>query len=325
MAVIELDRLSKRFGPVTALDGVTLQIEKAKVGLLGPNGAGKSTLLKCLLGLIQPSGGTSRVLGMDIASHPLEVRQRVGYLPEVDCHIPGQTAVEYVAYSGELSGMPPKDAIKRAHEILDYIGLGEERYRVVDTYSTGMRQKVKLAQAIVHDPDLLFLDEPTNGLDPEGRETMLALVKELGEVHGIGLLYSSHLLGEVEAVCDEVVILQAGKVIAQDELTRLMKDRGEGAEVRMKGEEDDFLHRVSGSGLSVDEKSPGCFIVSGTAAEGKPLWRVVFEEARASRVQLRSFRPIRSTLEDAFLDALEGEPAEGEERKRDGTGIGDRG
>ena len=320
MAVIELDRLSKRFGPVTALDDVTLQIDKAKVGLLGPNGAGKSTLVKCLLGLVQASAGTARVLGMDIASNPLEVRQRVGYLPEVDCHVPGLTAAEFVAYAGELSGLQPKDAIKRAHEVLDYVGLGEERYRVVDTYSMGMRQRVKLAQAIVHDPDLLFLDEPTNGLDPEGRETMLALVKELGEIHGIGLLYSSHLLGDVEAVCDKVVILQAGKVVAQDELASLKQDRGEGAEVRVKGKVGDFLLRVSGSGLSVDEKSPGCFRVSGTASEGKPLWRVVFEEARASRVQLRSFRPIRSTLEDVFLDALEGEPEkpEGQEPNKQG-------
>ncbi|MHC4781419.1 MAG: ABC transporter ATP-binding protein [Planctomycetota bacterium] len=311
MADIELDSISKRFGHVTALDAISLDIERDRVGLLGPNGAGKSTMVKCLLGLVLPTSGHATVLGKDIRSSGLEIRQRVGYLPEVDCHIPGQTACEFVAYSGELCGLPSRDAIKRAHEVLDYVGIGEERYRVVDTYSTGMRQKVKLAQAIVHDPDLLFLDEPTNGLDPEGRETMLELVRDLGETHGIGLLYSSHLLGDVEAVCKKVIILREGRIVAQDAISALKEGRGERFEVRVKGDSAAFAARIAEQGLSVEEPSHGCFRIGASTVQSKSVNRTVFEAAKETRLQLRSFRPIVSTLEDVFMETL------GEERAGD--------
>jgi len=309
--VVETSRLTKDFGPVRALDAVSLEIETGRVGLLGPNGAGKSTLIKCLLGLVKPTAGAGAVLGLDVASNPLAVRQRVGYLPEVDCHIPGLSAAEFVAYAGELAGMPSKDARKRAHEVLDYVGLAEERYRLVDTYSTGMKQKVKLAQAVVHDPELLFLDEPTNGLDPAGRANMLDLVRDLGKSHGISILYSSHLLGDVEAVCEEVLILRQGKVLSRGNIEALKEGRREGFEVRLKGNEEGFLQRLQEAGLSVKETAPGRVRVLPSDTGEEAPWKPVFEAARETGIQLRSFRPVQSTLEEVFIEALEGEGARG--------------
>jgi ABC-2 type transport system ATP-binding protein len=304
MYAIELDRLSKRFGSVKALDAVSLKIGKGRVGLLGPNGAGKTTLVKCVLGLLQPSEGRGAVLGRGIDADPLGIRTRVGYLPEKDCHIPGMTAAEFVAFVAELSGLPPRDAKKRAHEVLDYVGIDEERYRLVDTFSTGMKQKVKFAQAIAHDPELLLLDEPTNGLDPEGRDRMLALVRDIGEAHGIGIVYSSHLLGDVEAVCKDVVILSQGKVLAQGRIEDLKKGETEAYEVQVKGDLDKFLGLLSEKGLEAEEKTPGCYRLRCPDAD-KAIGELVFTAARDSGVQLRSFRPIRSTLEEVFMDALE--------------------
>ncbi|HTO04199.1 MAG TPA: ABC transporter ATP-binding protein, partial [Opitutus sp.] len=168
--VIEVEKLSKTFGNQRALNNVSLQVPPGAIGLLGPNGAGKTTLIKCLLNLETPTSGTAKVLGVDIRVSNRSSREKVGYSPERDCHIPGMAGCEYVTYCGQLSGMSFRQARQRAHEILDLVGMGQERYRSVDTYSTGMRQRAKLAQALVHDPKIVFLDEPTNGLDPEGRE-----------------------------------------------------------------------------------------------------------------------------------------------------------
>src|SRR4029079_8109905 len=182
------------------------------VGLLGPNGAGKSTLLKSLLGFVTPVEGTLRVLGLGVATRPLEIRSRIGYMPESDGHVPGMNAVTFVAYCGELAGLPKADAMQRAHEVLFYTGLGEARYRNVETYSTGMKQRIKLAQALVHDPDLLFLDEPTNGMDPKGRDEMLDLIRDLARNKGVNVIVSSHLLPDVEYTCGHVVVLDKGRV-----------------------------------------------------------------------------------------------------------------
>src|SRR4051812_39764240 len=177
--IVSLDRVTVAYGANAALREVTATFGAGAVGLLGPNGAGKSTMIKSLLGFIPPSTGQMRVLGLDVAVAPVEIRARIGYMPENDAHIPGLTAVQFVSYCGELAGLPRVDATQRAHEVLYYVGLGEARYRNVETYSTGMKQRIKLAQAIVHDPDLLFLDEPTNGMDPKGRDEMLELVRDL--------------------------------------------------------------------------------------------------------------------------------------------------
>ena len=199
------------YGRNRALRDVTSSFAAGAVGLLGPNGAGKSTMIKALLGFIVPERGRLRVLGLDVAESPLEIRARVGYMPESDAHIPGMNAVSFVAYCGELAGLPRVDAMQRAHEVLFYVGLGEARYRNVETYSTGMKQRIKLAQALVHDPDLLFLDEPTNGMDPKGRDEMLELVRDLAHNKGVNLILSSHLLPDVEYTCDHVVVMDKGR------------------------------------------------------------------------------------------------------------------
>ncbi len=222
-SVAILERVGVRYGTQWALSDVSAVFPAGAVGLLGPNGAGKSTMLKALLGLIKPDSGRIRVLDLDVAAAPLDIRARVGYMPENDAQIPGMTAVSFVAYCGELSGLPAADAMQRAHEVLYYVGLGEARYRNVETYSTGMKQRIKLAQALVHDPDLLLLDEPTNGMDPKGREEMLALVRDIAHNRHISLILSSHVMPDVESVCDAVVVMNRGQVVMQGPIASLKK------------------------------------------------------------------------------------------------------
>src|SRR5436190_17612991 len=210
--VVTLEGVTVMYATHAALSEVTAAFPAGAVGLLGPNGAGKSTLIKTLLGFVVPDRGRMQVLGFDVAHAPLDIRARVGYVPESDAHIPGMNAVSFVAYCGELAGLPPADAVQRAHEVLFYVGLGEARYRNVETYSTGMKQRIKLAQALVHDPELLFLDEPTNGLDPRSRDEMLELISEMPERRGCKIVLSTHLLPDVERVCDEAVIMHRGTV-----------------------------------------------------------------------------------------------------------------
>jgi len=229
--IFETRSLTKRFGNVVALNEVDLRVTPGRIGLLGPNGAGKTTLIKCLLQLETMTGGTARLLGRPIDSEGREARTRVGYAPETDCHIPGMAGCEYVTYCAELSGLPFADARQRAHEMLDFVGMGQERYRMIDTYSTGMRQRIKLAQAIVHDPEVIFLDEPTNGLDPKGQEQMLQLIHLLGTRHGMSVVFSSHLLHEVERVCDQIIIIGKGRVLVHDSLETLRRGRRGSAEV----------------------------------------------------------------------------------------------
>jgi ABC-2 type transport system ATP-binding protein len=303
VTAIRLENLSKSFRGLRALDGITAELPQGAVGLLGPNGAGKSTLVKCLLGLVKPSGGSGSVLGIDIASRPLELRQRIGYLPEVDCHIPGMSAVEFVAYTGELVGMPPRAAMGRAHVVLDYVGLADERYRLVHTYSAGMRQRVKLAQALVHDPELLFLDEPTNGLDPKGRELMLELVTDLSQNCGISLLYSSHLLADVEQVCDTVMILRAGRLVTIGSVAELTGGAKDGYDLRVRGAEEAFLAELRAEEIEHTLISPGRYTLFSRDNDSLP--RRVLRAANTSGTQVRALRPRRTTLEDVFVTALE--------------------
>src|SRR5260370_15530140 len=210
--VVSLEIVTVAYGANTAWREVTAGFGVGAVGLLGPNGAGKSTMIKALLGFIVPAAGRMRVLGLDVAVSPLEIGARVGYMPENDAHIPGMNAVSFVAYCGELSGLPRADAMQRAHEVLFYVGLGEARYRNVDTYSTGMKQRIKLAQALVHDPDLRFLYEPTNGMDPSGRDEMLALIRDLARNKGVNVIVSSHVLPGVEVTRSHVIVMDKGRI-----------------------------------------------------------------------------------------------------------------
>lgn len=222
MSLIATEALTKRYGSrVTALDDLTLDVEPGIVGLVGANGAGKSTLLKILLGLLPPTSGTARVLELDPIRQPEQVRARVGYMPEHDCLPPDLIAAELVTHLARISGLPKTAARERASEALRHVGLYEERYRQVGGYSTGMRQRVKLAQALVHDPDLLLLDEPTNGLDPAGRDAMLELIHRIGTEFGISIVVCSHLLGEVERICDSLVAIDAGRLLRADRVSSM--------------------------------------------------------------------------------------------------------
>jgi ABC-2 type transport system ATP-binding protein len=305
-AVVSLEGVTVMYGNHAALRDVTTAFGTGAVGLLGPNGAGKSTLIKSLLGFVTPDRGRMRVLGFDVAVSPLEIRARVGYMPESDAHIPGMNAVSFVAYCGELAGLPRVDAMQRAHEVLFYVGLGEARYRNVETYSTGMKQRIKLAQALVHDPDLLFLDEPTNGMDPKGREEMLELVRDLGRNKGVNLILSSHLLPDVEYTCDDVVVIDRGSVAAAGAIAALKQPRGRVFELRVKaaGDLDAFLDRVRAAGLechATDEDVMRVFVPGDGGA------RELFALAAAEHVQVRHLRPSVPTLEDVFAHAV-GEP-----------------
>src|SRR5215203_1928800 len=247
--VVRLANVSVRYGRNFALRDVAATFERGAVGLLGPNGAGKSTMIKSLLGFVKPDQGQMTVLDLDVATSPLEIRSRIGYMPENDAHIPGMNAVSFVAYCAQLSGLGAVDAMQRAHEVLYYVGLGEARYRNVETYSTGMKQRIKLAQAIVHDPDLLFLDEPTNGMDPKGRDEMLELIRDLAHNKNVNLILSSHLLPDVEYTCDHVVVVDKGTVATAGPIEALKGTRGRVYELRVKGDQARFITVLRGEGL----------------------------------------------------------------------------
>jgi ABC-2 type transport system ATP-binding protein len=302
--IVTLEGVTVTYGKSAALRDVTASFAAGAVGLLGPNGAGKSTMLKALLGFIVPERGRLRVLGLDVADAPLEIRARVGYMPESDSHIPGMNAVSFVGYCGELAGLPRADAVQRAHEVLFYVGLGEARYRNVETYSTGMKQRIKLAQALVHDPDLLFLDEPTNGMDPKGRDEMLELIRDLAHHKGVNLILSSHLLPDVEYTCDHVVVMDKGAVATAGPIAALKQPRGRVYELRVKtpdGELDAFVKRLQAAGLdchATDEDVMRVFVPGDGGAKD------LFSLAAAARVQVRHLCPSVPTLEDVFARAV---------------------
>jgi ABC-2 type transport system ATP-binding protein len=308
-AVVQLENVTVIYGKNPALKGVSGRFARGAVGLLGPNGAGKSTMLKALLGFIKPTQGRMTVLGLDVAERPLEIRARIGYMPESDAQIPGMNAVSFVGYCGQLAGLPAVDAMQRAHEVLYYVGLGEARYRNVETYSTGMKQRIKLAQALVHDPDLLFLDEPTNGMDPKGRDEMLDLIRDLAHNKNVNLILSSHLLPDVEYTCDHVVVLDKGQVAAQGPIDELKGPAGRVFELRVKtpsGNLPDFLDVLRASGMdchATDEDVMRVFVPAGVSRNGKDQ-QIIFDLAAKHRVQVRHLRPSVPTLEDVFAKAV---------------------
>ena len=299
--VVTLDAVSIAYGKNWALKDVTAAFRVGAVGLLGPNGAGKSTMIKALLGFLKPSTGQMRVLGLDVATAPQEIRARIGYMPETDGHIPGMNAVSFVAYCGELAGLRTVDAMQRAHEVLYYVGLGEARYRNVETYSTGMKQRIKLAQALVHDPDLLFLDEPTNGMDPRGRDEMLALIRDLAHRKGVNLVLSSHLLPDVEYTCDHVVVMDKGRVVTSGPIEELKGPGGRVFELRVKDGQERLVAACEARGFEcheTDEDVMRVFVPEGQGA------RELFALAAGQGIQVRHLRPSVPTLEDVFARAV---------------------
>lgn len=306
VAVAQIQDLTVRYGRFTALDHFSVELPEGCVGLLGPNGAGKTTFLKTLLGFISPAGGGGTVLGNDISGNGLNIRQVVGYMPEQDCHIPGMTAVQFVAYAAELVGMPRNHAISRAHESLEYVGLGEARYRTIETYSTGMKQRVKLAQALVHDPKLLLLDEPTNGLDPAGREEMLLLIKDIAQRHSRNSLVCSHLLPDIERTCEHVIVLVNGKLQMAGNITEIKAQHKNELRISLREPSGAFLQAISGRGISVLEAKSNEYLLS-YSGDTRQAMNDIFQSAKETQNQVRSLSQAERSLEDVFMEVIRGD------------------
>ncbi len=306
MNVIEVGGLTVRYGKRPALDHISMSLPSRSIGLLGPNGAGKSTLMKTLLGYLRPAAGHVRVLGMDMPKRALEIRQHLGYMPERDLMSPKVSAVSFLVYCGRLHGMTRPDAMERAHAVLNYVGVGEARYRKMETYSKGMCQRVKFAQAIIHDPKLLLLDEPTNGLDPAGRVEMLDLISELARKRDIAVVLSTHLLPDVQRVCDHLVIVNNGKVVREGPIASLTEKREGWLEVRVHDHATQVAEALTSAGCTVQPAFDGTLKVSApahvTAAE-------IFRLALGQGTHVRHLKPVRHTLEDTFLEAIGRKPA----------------
>ncbi len=299
--LFQLANVSKTYGNVRALDDLSLTVPEGAIGLLGPNGSGKTTMIRTLLGLITIDRGEGQILGLDIRRQRLEIRREIGFAPEDECLFPHVQGVEFVAYAGELVGMSSGDALQRSHEVLDYVGLGEARYRKVESYSTGMKQRLKLASAIVHDPKLLILDEPTNGMDPAGREEVLELAGDLAQNKGMNLVFSSHILPDVEAVCDYVVVLGRGKLLAQGSMQELKQLHDQMFDVRLKTNAPGFAERLAAEGCTAEPNGDMLRVRIPVGRSPQILWQAAADE----QDQIRHLRPQRSTLEEVFLNAVE--------------------
>jgi ABC-2 type transport system ATP-binding protein len=301
-STIELDGLEVQLGGRTILHPLTGALKGRAIGLLGPNGAGKSTLINTLLGFHKPSAGTARVLGLDIRSSGRRLRSLVGYMPENEAFIAKMSGVRFVRYMAEISGLPPDQAMERAHEAFVYVGLGEARYRPVGTYSLGMKQLAKLAQAIAHGPKLLILDEPTNGMDPPARKRLIELIREIREASDICLLLSSHLLRDVEETCDEVLILRNGKIAAICNLEEERRANRKFLEMETIGADGTFTSALEDLGCECAVFGSGRVkVVMPDSVE----IRQVYEVAASQGVQIRRMNHRRDSLEDIFLNAME--------------------
>jgi ABC-2 type transport system ATP-binding protein len=304
MGIIDLDGLEVRLGTRTVLNGLTGELRGNAIGLLGPNGAGKSTLINTLLGFHPPSKGTARVLGLDAHRDRAQIRGAIGYMPENDSFIGNMTGVRFVRYMAELAGLPPSEALERAHEALFYVGLGEVRYRKVSTYSLGMKQLIKLAQALAHGPKLIILDEPTNGMDPIARQRMIQLVKEIRKEGSVRLLISSHLLRDIEETCDEVLILKNGRIAALCNIEEERRSNRSFMELETVGATEQFSVSIRGLGCEC-----ACFpggrikLVIPDNIEVRDLYVIASEQG----VQIRRMNQRRDSLEDIFLRAMDNE------------------
>jgi len=298
---VEVKDLHFNYGKVKALDGVNLKLPGGAIGLLGPNGAGKSTLIKILLGFLTPDKGEGLVLGYDIKKQQSSIRRYVGYMPESDCLIPGMDAVSFTSYLGELSGMPRQEAMKRAHEVLFYVGLEESRYRNLETYSSGMKQRLKLAQAIVHDPKIIFLDEPTSGLDPRGRIEILDLIMDISSKKDIQVLISSHILSDIESVCSYVVILTKGELASQGKISDLKQINYSLYEIKAFENVERFIDGLRNIGCKVEQTTDKLIKVY-LPPEKNP--QDIISIAVEEKTQIRHFVKSQTSLEDIFAEVV---------------------
>lgn len=300
--IIELKNVSVFYGDFAALDNVSLSIGTGAVGLLGPNGAGKSTLIKTLLGFNRAAKGVVTLFGLTMPRHAIDIRHRLGYLPERDISSPQVSAVSFLTYCGRIFGMSRVDALERAHEVLNYVSLGDSRYRNMESYSTGMLQRLKLAQAILHDPKLLLLDEPTNGLDPDGRLEILELVKDIAARPDMSVIVSSHLLPDVQHVCQRVIMIDKGRVVRMGDINALTEARPNCYEVQLRDNDDAFVAAAREQGFACRRWHPtNIWLVQAGEGAGPP---ALFEIALRANTQIRHFRPARLSLEEAFLQAV---------------------
>ncbi|MFW6083329.1 MAG: ABC transporter ATP-binding protein [Thermoplasmatota archaeon] len=303
--LIEAKDVRVKYGRIFGLEHFTADIPKGIIGLLGPNGAGKSTFIKSLLGLVERDHGSIKIKGFDPESNMTKIRDMIGYMPEHECLIDQMNSVELVSYMAQISGLRGNRAKQRTHETLDFVGLGEERYREISSYSTGMKQRVKLAQSIVHDPEILFLDEPTNGMDPEGREEMLSLIQKIGK-SGKTIIVCSHILNEVEKVSEYIFIINDGRKLLEGPIDSLIKGNEGRYRVKIRGEIEnlqDFTEKLEEKyDVSSKQYEGGQveFIVDGVKDND-----YIFQLAESNDVQLRSIRRHKLTLEDVFIDAFE--------------------
>ena len=302
MGVIDLNGLEVRLGNRSVLNGLTGELQGRAIGLLGPNGAGKSTLINTLLGFHTPFNGSARVLGLDVLRDRAQIRGAIGYMPENDSFIGNMTGVRFVRYMAELAGLPPGPALERAHEALFYVGLGEVRYRKVNSYSLGMKQLVKLAQALAHGPKLLILDEPTNGLDPIARQRMIQLLKEIKQEGSVRLLISSHLLRDIDEICDEVIILKNGRIAALCNIEAERRSNRSFMELETVGATEKFSVSIRGLGCECASFPGGRIkLVIPDNVAVRDLYIIASEQG----VQIRRMNQRRDSLEDIFLRAMD--------------------
>jgi len=297
--LVETSSLTKVFGEVHAVDDLSVSIPEGAIGLVGPNGAGKTTFLRLLLSLIRPTAGRAKVLGRDV-EEGVPVRERIGYMPEHDCLIPDMTGVGLVTYMGRVSGLDANTAMSRAHDVLQFVGVEEERYRKIAEYSTGMKQKVKLAQSMVHDPRLYIFDEPTTGLDPRGRTEMLDLVRMIAKSPGRNMILSSHLLPDVETICRYVVIMDGGQQIASGEISRLLSGAADRLRIDVRGDRDAFVQRLTEAGFEAERSKAGVRVNRRPGVEA-----AAFQAARALGAEVRYMGAEIRSLEELFLELVD--------------------
>lgn len=298
---VRLQGVVKRYGHRTVLDCVSCEVPPGITGLVGPNGAGKSTLVRAILGLVRLAAGEVRVFGRDPTRDARVVRQLVGVVPEDECAVPGLAAVEMVRYAARLSGLPGTEALRRAHEVLDWCDAGQERYRPVETLSIGMRQKVAFAAAIVHDPQMVILDEPTNGLDPIERRAMLGRLTTLAHDHGKTIFVSTHVLPDVQAICDRVIVLAAGRVRLEGRLDDLTRPVAPLLRLDVAGSVDACVARLAAAGIHATRIDSGTLHLPAQDAAGL---ECVWQAVREAGVVVRALVPVQERFEDVFLQAI---------------------
>ena len=301
--IVETDDLTKYYGSVVGIDGLTMDLPKGAYGLLGPNGSGKSTTIRVLLGLLKPNKGSGTVFGFDIENEGLLVRQRIGYMPENPVFIPDMKAIQFVQHFAQMSGLSKSDALQRAHETLFYVGLEEARYREIGTFSQGVKQRVKLAQALSADPDYLLLDEPVAGCDPRGRTEILNLISNLVKDEGKSVLVSSHLLPDVERVCDNVIVLNKGKLVTQGKISELQQASEGIIDIRVRGDSTPLAHALKENGLKIRMEG-NVWKVESAKQDLDEIFSLIVKTAYEIKVQVRFLGHRKDTLEDLFMQIL---------------------